>query len=64
MSCESDDQCLGPQGNLWTWCSLNVKIYKTCLDMKGMCVNGECRGFDNSLHACGMAEWYLCRLIE
>ncbi|XP_078491365.1 uncharacterized protein LOC100181146 [Ciona intestinalis] len=60
--CEYNDQCPGPSGNLWIFNSLNSRIYETCRDLRGICLDNRCRGFDVGLHACGMAEWYLCKL--
>ncbi|XP_076815599.1 uncharacterized protein LOC143461669 [Clavelina lepadiformis] len=62
LLCTSHEHCPGPSGNLWVAESLNARIYKTCKDFYGICEYGRCRGFDVSLHACGMSEWYLCHL--
>uniref|UniRef100_H2Z2T0 Uncharacterized protein n=1 Tax=Ciona savignyi TaxID=51511 RepID=H2Z2T0_CIOSA len=62
--CDNNDQCPGPTGNLWNFKSLNSKIYETCRDLRGICNDYRCRGFDVGLHACGMSEWYLCRIAR
>jgi len=64
LSCESSEACTGPMGNLWIGMSLNAKIYANCLDLHGICESGNCRGYDVGLHACGLANWYLCRFSQ
>ncbi|XP_039254289.1 uncharacterized protein LOC120331283 isoform X2 [Styela clava] len=62
VSCNSDDHCPKPSGNLWIDFSLNMRIYKNCRDLTGICEDNECRGFGTELHTCGVANWYICRL--
>ena len=64
LSCARNEQCWGPKGNLWAPSSLNYKIYRSCMDIDGMCEQRKCRGFDTSLHACGLANWIICGLIK
>uniref|UniRef100_H2ZQX3 Uncharacterized protein n=1 Tax=Ciona savignyi TaxID=51511 RepID=H2ZQX3_CIOSA len=60
--CRSDNDCLGPRGNLWGPNSLNQKVYSACLELSGYCVNNTCRGIDASLHTCGVGKWLIANV--
>jgi len=62
MTCEEDEDCYGPVGKFWQKNSLNQKIFRKCNELHGICEKGRCHGFDATLHACGMARWFLCSL--
>jgi len=63
LMCKDDSDCSGPRGNLWVPLSLNARIYQKCADLRGICENDRCRGVDVALHACGLAEWFICKLV-
>ncbi|XP_002127696.2 uncharacterized protein LOC100181781 [Ciona intestinalis] len=55
--CRHNNDCPSPRGNLWGPDSLNQKLYSSCLELFGYCVNSTCRGLDASLHTCGVGKW-------
>ncbi|CAK8693095.1 unnamed protein product [Clavelina lepadiformis] len=58
-SCRLDEDCSRPSGNLWRSSALNHKIYYTCKEIMGYCQNNTCRGYDASLHTCGVGRWLI-----
>jgi len=61
-SCKTNSDCIGPVGKHWNDYSLNVIIYSNCNDLNGICENNKCRGYDASIHACGITNWYFAKL--